>query len=87
MIFYILAAVGFFWGLHAGRVARTMSNGPKQGTTFGAHVFGAIGGVVFGAVAGLIGAAPFLAGLLIGGFTGLATTFFGFLAASALSGK
>lgn len=83
MIFSILAAVGFFWGLHAGRVARTMSNGPKQGTTLGAHVFGGIGGVVFGALAGLIGAAPFLAGLAIGGITGLAATFVGFLASNA----
>lgn len=84
MIFSILAVAAFAWGVFTGRVAGTMSNGPKQGTQFSGCVVAGIGGAAFGLVVGVAGFLPWLAGIFVGAFIGVASTLVGYAAANAI---
>lgn len=64
--FGILAVVAAFFGNLVGSGARTMSSGPREGTTFGGYVFTAGGGVVYGLVVGLFADAGVIASAAIG---------------------
>lgn len=89
----VLGVVGFLWGFNAGKVSGTMSNGPRQGTRFGAVVFAALFGLVVGAIgafSGLAalaipGAVGFLATVLMSAFTTGAATLVGIFAGNALT--
>ena len=85
MIFSILATVAFVWGLAVGKASSTMTSGPREGTRNGGFLVAGIAGLAFGLFAALIGAAPLVAGLFIGGLTALAATGVGFVAGNAIS--
>lgn len=84
-MFYILGVVAVLWGISAGRISLTMSNGPREGTRYAAFVVAALAGLFLGGLVGVGTSFGLLAGVLVGTLTALGGTAVGFLGAMAIT--